>query len=152
MGNPEQHKGNLFSSFWLVENRFGWILHEFDLESYVRIRGRMSDFTFYYPIVTIAQEAFRDDNTRYTHGVDDFQTGHIIYQGSLLCGKSMDVRLPSGKKQRKTIRETRIAGVGLCEICQERWKANKNSQWSKWSEGVAKEAGKTLEMIKIGEK
>ena len=48
------------------------------------------EFTYFYPIVTVVQTAFRDDGTSYVHGVDGIRQGHIVYQGRLMCGKTQD--------------------------------------------------------------
>jgi len=108
-----------------------------------------NDFKFFYPVITVAQEAFRDDGPSYVHGVDVSKDGHIVYQGRLMCGESMEVLCSHFKTKRKKIVNVRLEGVKMCEKCQEKYKANLDSAWSRWASGVAKDAGATPEMIKL---
>jgi hypothetical protein len=108
-----------------------------------------SEFTFLYPVVTIPQQAFRDDGSVYVHGVDGFKEGHIVYQGRLMCGESIERLCNQFKTKRKTIRKTRIDGISICKKCQEKYKNNPSSAWHKWYAGLAKEAGKTPQVREI---
>ena len=100
------------------------------------------EFAYFYPIVTVAQTtAFRDDGTSYVHGVDGIRQGHIVYQGRLMCGKTQEeLKEGYGAKRHKVVRN-RIDGVGLCIVCQKKYKNNAASAWRKWSKMAEKSLG-----------
>ena len=103
------------------------------------------EFRFVYQVTQIGQDFFDDYGKPHTHTIDTFEEGHILYQGSWMCGE----RMKKGKKIKYATRTQRIDGIKICQECQERYKANLDSAWQKWVSGQSIESGKTLKMIDL---
>lgn len=101
------------------------------------------EFTFFYPIVTVPdQDAFRDDGTMYTKTIATEGEGHILYQGRLMCGEIMGVLKVRVGAKNHSIKKQRVPEKKLCQVCQEKYKANQSSAWVQWERGDAiKEGG-----------
>lgn len=75
-------------------------------------------FTFVYPVTQKSRK----------HMADVFGEGHILYQGSWMCGK----RMVKDKSHKYATKTQRIEGSKVCLSCQKKYKENLDSDWSKW--------------------
>ncbi len=65
-----------------------------------------------------------------------------------MCDAKMESVKKKGKANRHSIRKERILGVGMCKVCQERWKSNLYSAWNRWINGTPVRDEVILEAVK----
>lgn len=57
---------------------------------------------------------------------------HIVYQGRLMCGESMEALKNRSKADNGSIVETLPKNVPMCSKCAKKYKENPESPWYKW--------------------
>lgn len=96
-------------------------------------------FEIWYPVIIESQLDFEG----HAHQKEVFATGHISYNGRLMCGESREVlknRLkvaPISIVKDKTAK-IRAERTKVCVACQKKYRENKQSAWSAWVEGKPK--------------
>lgn len=94
----------------------------------------MKDVKFWCAVGVVKQGAFRDDGSTYeVEKESPVGEQHILYQGVLMCGKSREGIKGYRKAKRQKTVQLRIENVPLCKKCQEKYKANGNLPFSKWT-------------------
>ena len=88
---------------------------------------------FWYPIKTVGQIDF-EGHTHFKSVIAG--EGHIVYMDVLLCRQSREkLKHDVGAKTNRSV-QSRVDGVGLCSVCEKKYKANQNLAWQKWISSV----------------
>jgi hypothetical protein len=85
-------------------------------------------FTWFYPVKT----EFQLDFDGKKNSKDIILTGHIVYDGSLLCGEEVDVVKKRVKADKEKKVAHRIVGAKSCKACDEAYKKHPMSAYNVW--------------------
>ena len=89
----------------------------------------MENVKFFYAKKYVMQLGFDGRNESVETTVGD---GHIVYQGSFLCGTDKEKVKRATMAKSTSMRSTRLHNVPICAECEKRYKSNPRFAWKKW--------------------
>lgn len=89
------------------------------------------NFSFFYPVI---EEQQLDFDGR-VHVKEILCEGHIVHNGRIMCGESMEVIRNRAKVKKSKLVKVRVEKVKVHVVCLEKYKKNGDSALSRWIEG-----------------
>jgi hypothetical protein len=89
-------------------------------------------FSYFYPVKVEQQLDFEGK----VHNKDVFLTGHIVYNGRLMCKESREVIVNRTKADKEKNSPTRLPRVSICPACQQEYKDCPDSQYYQWTHAL----------------
>jgi len=92
-------------------------------------------FSYFYPVKVEQQLDFEGK----VHSKNVYLTGHIVYNGRLMCKESREVVVNRAKADKEKNSPTRLPRVSLCPVCQEAYKECPESDWYRFTHALPAE-------------
>lgn len=91
-----------------------------------------SAFKFWYPVIVETQVDFEGR----LHDHEIFCMGHIVFKGRLMCGETREVLMNQVKAKKSKEQDKRAVTPKMCPVCLDAWKANPESSYYRYVNGV----------------